>query len=221
MKVINVFKVAKWFIKNNYDNPRNNFDGNMKLQKLLYLAQLVHLYLYDKELFEEPIMAFEKGPVVEAVRIRYRDDTFNFIEEAKTMFMDLNQKIIKTLELTVELFGEYTAKELSEFTHTHACWEEALENSTRSNGFHSKNDSIIPIEEMKKHALPGIKQVIEAKKMTSDDNDKCEIVNGKEFYYDPSNISLNDRIYEILSNFEGEDNSYTVYEDPSQGLVIY
>lgn len=221
MSVIDVFKVAKWFIKNNYDNPRDNFDGNMKLQKLLYLAQLVHLYLYDEKLFKDPIMAFEKGPVVESVRIRYRDDTFNFIEEAKTMFMNFNEKILKSLELTVELFGEYNAKELSELTHRHACWEEALENSKNSSGYHYKSESVISIEEMKKHALPGIEQVIKAKEMDSGSKDKYEIVNGKKFFYDPDNISLKDEIYQKLNNFQGKDNSYTFYEDSSQGLVIY
>ena len=37
----NVFDYAKWLMDNNLDNPRNTFKGNMKLQKLLFFAQLI------------------------------------------------------------------------------------------------------------------------------------------------------------------------------------
>lgn len=36
---------------------------NMKVQKLLYYAQSLHLALYDEPLFEEEIQAWRYGPV--------------------------------------------------------------------------------------------------------------------------------------------------------------
>ena len=39
---------AKYFIKEELDNPRNSFDGNMKLQKLLVYSNLINLALYNK-----------------------------------------------------------------------------------------------------------------------------------------------------------------------------
>ena len=49
--------VAKWFIKNGYDNPRNTHEGEAKLQELLYFAQLIHLAKHGDVLFNEPILA--------------------------------------------------------------------------------------------------------------------------------------------------------------------
>src|SRR6056297_696817 len=116
-------EIAKWFIKNNLDNPRDEFWGNMKLQKLLYFAQLIHLYKYDEVLFEEPIRAFERGPVVESVRQTYKNDNNNIVEQAKKMKDIFDKKVEDTLNLTAEIFGPFDAHELSDMSHDHECWE--------------------------------------------------------------------------------------------------
>ena len=62
--MLKAIDAAKWFVNQNCDMPRNTFDGNMKLQKMLFFAQLIHLARTGELLFEDPILAFKQGSVV-------------------------------------------------------------------------------------------------------------------------------------------------------------
>lgn len=53
-----VYDFAKFFIKNGTDSKPNTYDGNMKLQKLLVLADLVNIAEYGLPLFDEQVLAF-------------------------------------------------------------------------------------------------------------------------------------------------------------------
>lgn len=46
-----VYDYAKYFIKNGADSTPNTYDGNMKLQKLLVLADLANIAEYGQVLF--------------------------------------------------------------------------------------------------------------------------------------------------------------------------
>ena len=65
---------AKVFMKRNLDSARNTFDGNMKLQKLLFFADYISLATRNCRLFEDTVYAFRNGCVVESVRTRYKND---------------------------------------------------------------------------------------------------------------------------------------------------
>ena len=45
-------------------------------------------------------------------------------------------------------------------------------------------------------------------------------INGIKFYYDSSEIVIDSKLWEKLESFEGEEESYTLYIDKNQGLVI-
>lgn len=66
-----VYDFAKFFIKNGADSMPNTYDGNMKLQKLLFLADLANIAEYGEPLFNDQVLAFKNGCVVEKVRLRY------------------------------------------------------------------------------------------------------------------------------------------------------
>ena len=69
-----VYDFAKYFIKKGADSLPNTYDGNMKLQKLLTFADLISIAKYGKPLFNDPVLAFKNGCVVEKVRQRYKND---------------------------------------------------------------------------------------------------------------------------------------------------
>ena len=56
-------EVAKYFIIRAYQDGRDTDMTNMKVQKLLYYAQSLHLALFDEMLFDEEIQAWRYGPV--------------------------------------------------------------------------------------------------------------------------------------------------------------
>ncbi|MFW6016847.1 MAG: Panacea domain-containing protein [bacterium] len=216
---IDVMKIAKWFIKKGLDQPRNTIDGNMKLQKLLYFSQLISLAIYNKPLFNDPIYAFKNGSVVEKVRLKYKNDHREFIKEAEKDTFEFNDKEQKVIDLATGIFGGAGARELSKLNHTHYSWKKAYENSI-FNGVPLKNNSTISLDDIRKYDLEKIKEIIEAYKIDEKQSLKCEVINGIEFYYDPSEINLTEELIEELETYDKEE-SYTIYKDPSLGMVVY
>lgn len=70
-EVLCAIDVAKYF-SILVDREAGDLMTAKKLHKLMYLAQGIHLALYDKPLFKEEIKASEDGPVVK--RIIYRNN---------------------------------------------------------------------------------------------------------------------------------------------------
>ena len=85
-------QVAKWVLAHNRiatDEEGAEYISNLKLQKLLYYAQGVFLAVTDKPLFDDDIVAWLQGPVVESVYHQYKangaqgipfDEDFDFAE---------------------------------------------------------------------------------------------------------------------------------------------
>ncbi|MEH2444259.1 MAG: type II toxin-antitoxin system antitoxin SocA domain-containing protein [Nostoc sp.] len=61
--MIDCLNVARYFIVRAYEDSIEAEMTNMKVQKLLYYAQNLHLAMYDEPLFEEEIQAWRYGPV--------------------------------------------------------------------------------------------------------------------------------------------------------------
>lgn len=216
-----VYDYAKYFIKKGLDTNSNTYDANMKLQKLLVFANLINMAKYGEPLFENPIMAFRNGCVVEKVRLRYKHDYFNFIEDSEKFNPDFTEEEYETLTATISIFGDLSARELSELNHSFEFWREAYTHSEVSENYHDKHSSVISVENMRKE-LPKINTVL-----SSYYESKCqcmheEKVNGITFYYDPKDISINDSVIDELYTFssDAEDSAYTVYMDNGE-LVIY
>ena len=62
----------KLFNKNVVEyNDRKFYEGNARLNKYLFLSQVVHLAKYDCKLFEDDFCAYDNGPVVEDIMNSY------------------------------------------------------------------------------------------------------------------------------------------------------
>jgi uncharacterized phage-associated protein len=218
---IDVFDVAKWFIKYNYDTPRNTLDGNMKLQKLLYFAQLIHLAKFDEVLFNEPILAFENGCVIEKVRVAYKNDHHSFISQANSYTENFNQKQNETLLITAEIFGKSKPEELSELNHFDFSWKEAYDRSKGFSGFRYREDSIVSVDVIRKNDLIRINKMLDAFELAQNYKQDRIIINGVTFYYDPQKIKMTEEVMSRLKEFPTDESEYSVCLDESVGLVIY
>lgn len=100
--------------------------SNLKLQKLIYYAQGLHLAVYGKPLFDEEIKAWQYGPVVPSLYHNYKvfgasgipaDDAFDpsSIDEKTREFLD---EIYKFL-------GQFSALRLMDLAHSDKCWIDA------------------------------------------------------------------------------------------------
>lgn len=210
---------AKLFMKRGFDTYKNTYDGNMKIQKLLFFANIISLSEKGEPLFTDPIFAFKNGCVVESVRLRYKNDYANLYNDSMCFEPDFTQDQYDVINLTSELFGQLSARELSALNHSFSFWRAALERSDIG-GYRDKELSVVSLDEMRSE-LSAIKKVIDVYKANIVDRKFKEVVNGVVFYYD-SVMTITDEMLEQLEmfSFDAEDSAYTVYIDEGN-LVIY
>lgn len=158
MNKTNVFDYTKWFLENNLDIPRNTFKGNMKLQKLLFFAQLISLAKNNKLLFDDQFCAFENGMVMENVRLKYKNNLDELLNYRRNKLTDEELEI---LELTKNIYGSENADTLSNMTHQFEYWKKYLQISNNEFNFKDKNKSLVPNEELEKE-LDNIRDVLDA-----------------------------------------------------------
>lgn len=215
---VSAFDVASWFVKEGYDYPRNTRDGNMKLQKLLYFSQLVHLAKYNEPLFEQKILAFKDGSVVEEIRQEYHHRNSSFLFQMTSMGNILTPEMVDTIETVVDIFGDASARELSDLNHEHVSWQESYERS-KDGGYAWKANGEITIDQLIKNELSDIQEMLEAYNDCSSYNAYIEVFNRK-FYYNPADITIDNEIKGMLESFNGHESAYSIGLDRGK-LVIF
>ena len=126
-------QVAKWFLAYNRiasDEEGAEYISNLKLQKLLYYAQGVFLAVINEPLFDDNIVAWFQGPVVESVYHKYKangaqgipfDEDFDFAE-----FTPEENELLTEV---YDVFGQYSALKLRNITHEETPWKETKQNN--------------------------------------------------------------------------------------------
>lgn len=114
----------------------------MKLQKLLYMAQGIHLATYDKPLLNEPIQAWSYGPVVPDVYHSFKQwgntpitayPSF-YLKIGDQVYTDMNSidtDAARTIGQTWETARGYNAIQLSGWSHKAGSpWAESYNGPT-------------------------------------------------------------------------------------------
>jgi len=103
----------------------DEFITPLKLQMLLYYIQGLSLHIYGKPAFENKIIAWNYGPVVEEVYKKYNGK--NSIVTPKQ-----TKKISKGIECIIDIvindYGKYSANSLINLTHDETPWKETKKN---------------------------------------------------------------------------------------------
>jgi len=124
-------EVAKWFLAHNkyvLDTEDADLISNLKLQKLLYYAQGTFLAVTDEPLFDEPIIAWMHGPVVESIYHKYKEFGSNGIIFVESFdFEAFNKQEEALLEEVYEEFGQYSAWKLRNMTHEEDPWKKTAQ----------------------------------------------------------------------------------------------
>lgn len=122
----NVFDVAKYII--------NSVEvDNLKLQKLLYYSQAVHLVLSKNEskLFSDDIQAWQYGPVIPSVYHKYKKYGFDIIKRTNDK-ITISKEEIESLDITLDYYGQMQAFELVMRTHNESPWRDAYNPNKRN-----------------------------------------------------------------------------------------
>ena len=124
----NSIAVANAFIKIAKDHGRPLV--LTKLLKLLYFAHGWHLALFDEPLLEEEFQAWQFGPVIPSVYSAFKDSSMKVKEQPVPYFFDgktswiypsitpsKEDLVIELLNKIWEVYGSFTAHQLSDMTH--------------------------------------------------------------------------------------------------------
>lgn len=121
-------QVAEYFICLT-DPDIGEIISNLKLQKLVYYAQGFSLALHGESLFEEDILAWEHGPVVESLYREYKEYKAQAIPQPDefdiSVFSDKQSELIKEI---YQVFGQFSAWKLRNMTHSEKPWIETPRN---------------------------------------------------------------------------------------------
>lgn len=100
---------------------------NLKLQKLLYYSQAVHLIRFNEPLFSDTIEAWRYGPVVRDVYNHYKKYGFDQIPNSsdENESPNLCQEQLESVDLVLGYYGEMSAIRLVHETHNEKPWKEA------------------------------------------------------------------------------------------------
>lgn len=125
---------------------------NLKLQKLVYLAQGWHLGFYGKPIFEEEIQAWAHGPVCVHLYQRFKRYSWQAIPPMKAMtganpVEELGETELHVIDETWRVYGQWSARQLEDKTHSHDPWKQAY--SDRPQG--SQCDEVITHESMQNY----------------------------------------------------------------------
>lgn len=121
--------VANWFLNYNYqlrelEGEDTDDISNLKLQKLLYYAQGCFLAIKNRALFNDEIVAWKHGPVVEEVYFEFKNYGSSGIKNPNQgelkKFDDDTDALLRQV---YEVFGKYSAWGLRELTHKEAPWK--------------------------------------------------------------------------------------------------
>ncbi|OZC02408.1 Panacea domain-containing protein [Rubricoccus marinus] len=116
--------IARYFIWRT-EPEEGDVMTNLKLQKLLYYSQGLHLALREEPLFEDPIEAWQYGPVVPDVYHEYKQYGRGAIPEPEGFDLtDYDADVQEVLDEVFSVYGQYTATALMKFTHNEAPWKE-------------------------------------------------------------------------------------------------
>lgn len=136
--------IAKWFVNRNkaaFEEMGGEKMTLLKLLKLLYYAEGSSLALGNGSLFDDPIVAWEHGPVVESVWYDYPEAYDIKFDAEKDL--ECIQKIdacdTNILEQVFQVFGAYSAWGLRNKTHSEDPWKITTENGTKLNRVIDRN----------------------------------------------------------------------------------
>ena len=144
--MIDCLNVARYFIVRAYEDGIEAEMTNMKVQKLLYYVQSLHLAMYDEPLFEEEIQAWRYGPVCPPAYKFYSEFEANQLPiPSKDLLSQIPDDKKKLLEEVWQYFGGYHAYLLSDMTHFEFPWKKARKGLPS----HARSTEQILLQDMK------------------------------------------------------------------------
>ena len=132
-----VFKIVNWLRVRNNADLRSDENAEeltqMKAMKLLYYIQAASLVITGKRMFDNDIVAWRYGPVVEKVHTKYagkRGIVGEISEQDLKDYKELenNETTSAILNSIYDIYGHSSAYDLMKQTHREKPWQETKQS---------------------------------------------------------------------------------------------
>ena len=118
--------VANYFLLQT-DEEAGDIISNLKLQKLIYYAQGFHLALKGTPLFNEPLQAWNHGPVSPALYHVFKEYGAGALPiPADCNAGALTPEETELLDEVYAVYGQFSAWKLRDLTHDEAPWKNSF-----------------------------------------------------------------------------------------------
>ena len=191
-----VKEVAKWFISKNPILTSGYMDENIKVNKLIYLSNLMYFCIKNENLVDEDFIAFPNGPVVYSV---YRDYRYNGLNSYVSDISINDETACKVLNIVNFIFGNASTNCLVDETHSHSIWYDVKHLIP--------NNPKINFDKADEDLLERYRLYYQVYSELNFDNLATEKINDNIFYYFNDTFAMNDEVIDKLSTFDK-------FEDP-------
>jgi uncharacterized phage-associated protein len=124
---------ANYLLTLDAPSPEERETSNLKLQKLLYYAQGIHLARNGAALFSEALQAWVHGPVCPQVYRAFKQHGANPIPADSNFRADsLSAEERATLDEVFDQYAQFSANHLRNMTHGEAPWKSVYRASERN-----------------------------------------------------------------------------------------
>lgn len=137
----NVSKIVNWLrVRNNADmqsDPNIDELSQMRAMKLLYYIQAANLAITGRRMFDNDIVAWKYGPVVEEVRGHYKGQRVIVGEITKNDLLDYKQlendhDVSDILNTIYKVYGYSSAYDLMRQIHKEKPWQDTPQSEVIS-----------------------------------------------------------------------------------------
>lgn len=134
-------KTVASYIATRYQAEKGERIDEMKLQKLMYLAQRENLAKTDEPLYEGDFEGWRLGPVLPDLRTYYKEET---LVEVKDLGED--QAVV---DQVYDEYVDWDSLKLSRMTHGEICWRKSRKGIPPS----ASSNNPIPLEDIRLDAV--------------------------------------------------------------------
>ena len=184
-------EVAKWFIYNNPELASGYIDENPKVNKLLYFSNLMYVCVAKERLISDEFVAFPNGPVVYSV---YRDYRYNGLNTPPSQVPSIEGVQRKVLEIINFVYGNYSAQELVDESHTHTQWKSVKHLIP--------NNPVINFDNIDQNLMEYYQSLFSTYSKLDFSKISKEKISGNIYYYYKDSFEMTDEIVEKLSLFD-------------------
>jgi len=97
-------------------NGRKSYEGNVRLNKYLFLSQVVYLAKYEKKLFDDNFVAYDNGPVIKEIITEYP------LISSRNENVEISDDVKEFLDKIYDSLIDASYDELIEITHEDPEW---------------------------------------------------------------------------------------------------